>query len=74
MVHCGLAVSNSNRVNAMSSRSIYLRDQADKCLWHADSINDAETKMELRKLAAQYVERAAAIDSAVSPSSLSMDE
>jgi hypothetical protein len=46
----------------MSLRSIYLRDQADKCRWHADSINDVETKAELRKLAVQYIERAAVIE------------
>jgi hypothetical protein len=30
-----------------SSRPIYLRDQADKCRWHASQIADAETQAEL---------------------------
>jgi hypothetical protein len=46
----------------MSERSIYLRDQADKCRWHADRITDAETQERLRKLAAEYIERAALVD------------
>jgi hypothetical protein len=46
----------------MSERSIYLRDQADKCRAHARSMTDAETQAELRKLAAEYVERAADIE------------
>jgi hypothetical protein len=47
----------------MSERSIYLRDQAAKCRWHADRLGDAETQAELRKLAAQYTEQAAQIES-----------
>jgi hypothetical protein len=47
----------------MSERSIYLRDQADKCRWHAKAIGDAETQVALRKLADDYVERAADIES-----------
>ena len=47
----------------MSERSIYLRDQADKCRWHAKNIGDAETQEALRKLAAEYVERAFEIES-----------
>jgi len=39
-----------------------LRDQADKCRWHADNISDAETQAELLKLAAEYIERAAEIE------------
>jgi hypothetical protein len=47
-----------------SSRLIYLRDQADKCRWHASQIADAETQAELLKLAAEYIERAAEIERA----------
>jgi hypothetical protein len=46
----------------MSVRSIYLRDQADKCRWHADRMTDAETQEQLRKLAAEYIERAKQVD------------
>jgi hypothetical protein len=46
----------------MSERSIYLRDQAAKGRWHADNISDLETQAALRKLAAEYVTQAAAID------------
>ena len=46
----------------MSERSTYLRNQADKCRWHANNIGDAETQAEVRKLAAAYVERAFAIE------------
>jgi len=46
----------------MSERSIYLRDQADKCLQHANAIGDARTREELRKLAAVYTARAAQIE------------
>ncbi|SHJ67147.1 hypothetical protein SAMN05444159_1194 [Bradyrhizobium lablabi] len=45
----------------MSTRAMYLLDQADKCRWHADRMSDAQTQAELRKLAAEYVERAAEI-------------
>jgi hypothetical protein len=48
----------------MSERSIYLRDQADKCRWHASHIDDPETQVQLRKLAAEYIERAAVIEGA----------
>ena len=47
----------------MSERSIYLRDQADKCQRHARAIVDPETQAALRKLAAEYVVRAAEIES-----------
>jgi hypothetical protein len=47
----------------MSERSIYLRDQADKCRRHAEALNDAYTQGELRKLAAEYVVQAAEIES-----------
>jgi hypothetical protein len=46
----------------MSERSIYLRDQATKCRGHADSMTDLETQTALRKLAAEYVEQAAALE------------
>jgi hypothetical protein len=47
----------------MSERSIYLRDQADKCEWHASRMADYETTAELRKLAAGYRIEAAQIES-----------
>lgn len=46
----------------MFPRSIYLRDQADKCRWHAGEIGNAEMQIELRKLAAEYVVRAEEIE------------
>lgn len=54
-------------VAPMSERSIYLRDQAAKCRWHADQMTDAETQEQLRKLAAEYIERAAEIESKEAP-------
>ena len=48
----------------MSERSVYLRDQAAKCRWHADQLTDAETQEQLRKLTAEYIERAAKIENA----------
>ena len=45
-------------VAAMSERSIYLRDQADKCLRHARSLTDSETQAQLRKLVAEYFQHA----------------
>jgi hypothetical protein len=51
-------------MSSTSSRPAYLRDQADKCRWHASKIVDAETQAELLKLAAEYIERAAAIEQA----------
>jgi hypothetical protein len=47
----------------MSERSIYLRDQAEKCRWHANNIGDAETQVELRKLADEYTVQAVDIES-----------
>jgi hypothetical protein len=47
----------------MSDRSIYLRDQAAKCQRHANALSDVRTQVELRKLAAEYVERAVEIES-----------
>ena len=46
----------------MFPRSIYLRDQADKCRGHAGEIGNAEMQIELRKLAAEYVVRAEEIE------------
>jgi hypothetical protein len=46
----------------MSQRSAYLRDQAEKCRWHADRMTDAEIREQLRKLAIEYIERAARVD------------
>jgi hypothetical protein len=40
------------------------RDQADKCRLHASHIADPETQVQLRKLAAEYIERAAVIEAA----------
>src|SRR6266404_3174183 len=47
----------------MSERSIYLRDQADKCRQHANIVGDARTREELRKLAAVYIALAEQIES-----------
>jgi len=47
----------------MSERSTSLRDQADKCQRHAAAMTDVQTQGELRKLAAEYVVRAAEIES-----------
>jgi hypothetical protein len=47
----------------MSARSIYLRDQAAKCRWHANAIIDLQTQVALRRLADEYVERAADLES-----------
>jgi hypothetical protein len=47
----------------MSPRSIYLRDQAAKCEWHAKNIRDDETEVALRILAAEYVAQAGDIES-----------
>jgi hypothetical protein len=46
----------------MSERSAYWRDQAEKCRWHADRMTDVETMEQLRKLAIEYIERAARDD------------
>jgi hypothetical protein len=51
----------------MSERSVFLRDQADKCRRHAAAITDDRTQVELRKLAAEYIERATAIEAARRP-------
>jgi hypothetical protein len=46
----------------MSERSVYLRDQAAKCEWHAKHLGDSETQVQLRKLASEYIERAVMIE------------
>jgi hypothetical protein len=46
----------------MSERSIYLRDEAANCRWHADRMTELETQAALRLLAARYVAQAAAIE------------
>jgi hypothetical protein len=56
----------------MPERSIYLRDQAAKCRWHANFIGDPETQAELRKLAAEYIVQAAEIEDAESLSYINM--
>jgi hypothetical protein len=48
----------------MSQRSVYLRDQANKCQGHAAALNDPYTQAELRRLAVEYIERAAEIEAA----------
>jgi hypothetical protein len=52
----------------MSERSIYLRDQAAKSEAHARALTDVQTQDELRKLAAEYIVRAAALESKEQPS------
>jgi hypothetical protein len=47
----------------MSERSIYFRDQAEKCRSHAATMSDPETKEQLRVLAAEYIMRALMIES-----------
>jgi hypothetical protein len=47
----------------MSERSTYLRDQADKCRQHAAAMSDAQTQQQLLILAAEYIERAVALES-----------
>jgi hypothetical protein len=47
----------------MCERSVHLRDQADKCLRHANALGDPRTQEELRKLAAECVVRAAKLES-----------
>ena len=48
----------SNRGRRHVRRSIYLRNQADKCLRHARSLTDSETQAQLRKLVAEYFQQA----------------
>jgi hypothetical protein len=51
----------------MSPRSTYLRSEADKCRQHANKIDHAETREQLRKLADKYIERAEAIENKEEP-------
>jgi hypothetical protein len=51
-------------MSSQSSRRVYLQDEAEKCRWHAGKIRDAETRTELLKLAAAYIEQARDIDQA----------
>jgi hypothetical protein len=46
----------------MTERSIYLRDQAEKCMCHAQAMGDAFTQALLRRLASQYIVDAAEIE------------
>ncbi len=46
----------------MSQRSVYLRDEADKCRQRANNLGDSQTQEALRKLAAEYIERATSIE------------
>jgi hypothetical protein len=46
----------------MSPRSVYLRGQADACRELANTIRDADTQVELRKLADKFIVRALEIE------------
>jgi hypothetical protein len=46
----------------MSERAIYYRDEAEKFRWHAERMTDPATRAELLKLAREYIERAALIE------------
>ena len=47
---------------AMSERSEYLRDQAEKCRTHARDMTDLATQQELLSLATEYIMRAVQIE------------
>jgi hypothetical protein len=47
----------------MSERSVYLRDQAEKCRAHAARMTDDEARQQLHVLAAEYIMRAVMIES-----------
>jgi hypothetical protein len=47
----------------MSERSVYLRDQAEKCRAHVANMADDEIRQQLRVLAAAFIMRAVAIES-----------
>jgi hypothetical protein len=47
----------------MSERSVYLRDQAEKCRADAARMTDDETRQQLHALAAEYIMRAVMIES-----------
>jgi hypothetical protein len=46
----------------MSPRSVYLRGQADACRELANTIRDADTQVELRRLADKFIVRAVEIE------------
>lgn len=46
----------------MSERSIYLRDQANKCEWHASQMTARDTIAELLQFAADYRNEASQIE------------
>jgi hypothetical protein len=48
----------------MSERSIYLRDQAKKCMRHAEALTDPYTQGELRRLASKYIVEATEVEAA----------
>jgi hypothetical protein len=48
----------------MPKRAAYYRTEAEKCLWHAERVDAAEIQAELRRLAIEYIERAALAESA----------
>ena len=47
----------------MSERSAYLRNKAEKCRSYAEQMGDNQTREALRKLAADYAERAEDLES-----------
>jgi hypothetical protein len=47
----------------MSERSVYLRDQAEKCRANAARMTDDEARQQLHVLAAEYIMRAVMIES-----------
>jgi hypothetical protein len=47
----------------MSERSVYLRDQAEKCRARAARMTDEETRQQLHVLAAEYIMRAVMVES-----------
>jgi hypothetical protein len=51
----------------MSQQAVWFQNQAQKCLAHADKIWDRKTEEELRKLAAEYIERAKALEDGSNP-------
>jgi hypothetical protein len=47
----------------MSERSVYLRDQAEKCRARAARMTDEETRQQLHVLAVEYTMRAVMVES-----------
>jgi hypothetical protein len=60
--HRTLPYGGFNPESPMSDRSVYLREQAAKCRWHAKNLADVETQAELRQLADEYVDKATEIE------------